>query len=253
MPGLEILSKVEWFDDRFYKVQVDGEIHYLVSVTTYDNVVNKPFLNNWRGDVGSFNAQLRMAIAIQQGNNVHNAIERMLKGETITLDHLSQEEFYKTYLAKQWLECLNPTIERIEYTVFNIAEQYAGTVDVLIKVKAGDYMVNGSKPVPLETGYYVVDWKTGKSITDSAYRQQAAYYKALKPILKDDLKGSLIVHLGSSTRRGIAGLSTIALDEEKNEEYFKDFQAVKTLWRRLNPNVLPKIFDMPSELKLTLK
>ena len=42
------ITKINWFDDLFYKLEIKGEVKYFPSVTTILNVTNKPILNRWR-------------------------------------------------------------------------------------------------------------------------------------------------------------------------------------------------------------
>lgn len=97
--------RVEWFDDRFYKVDVPLNIApewlenipanyiehckdhievFLPSFTTiYGNTEPMPFLPKWRGKVGNVEADIISEVAKQKGSNIHNAIDLLLKGHAI--------------------------------------------------------------------------------------------------------------------------------------------------------------------------
>jgi len=246
------LQRMDWFDDRYYKVTLDGKEIYLPSVTTIDSAVNKPFLNSWRGAIGNLNADIAVAIAVRMGGRVHEQVEFLLRGQEINAETsgLSQNEFWRVYIAQQMLERLTPRVIAIEATVAHLEELYAGTIDVLIEIDGGSYDINGSKPLKLGAGKYILDWKTGSTISDSNYRQQAAYFMALAHSGVTGLKGALIAHLGSKTRSGIEGLSVHHMDEAKIETCFEDFMAVKKVFERLNPNATPTVRTMPKILKL---
>ncbi len=107
-------EKVEWFDDRFYKmylpVNVDpsfienipssfidtsgalgtGEIEvYLPSVSTIkSNSEPRPYLERWRGDVGNERADRISEVALDKGSSIHNAIDLLVNGADVIYQNL---------------------------------------------------------------------------------------------------------------------------------------------------------------------
>lgn len=105
-------KKVQWFDDRFYRMAVgcssaaeaeelqtrytkagltvyidkdDVLDIYLPSVTTILGAVAKPALARWRGDIGNREADLRSQEAMDKGTNIHHACEMYMRGGAVLL------------------------------------------------------------------------------------------------------------------------------------------------------------------------
>lgn len=103
-------TRVEYFDDRFYKALLplnthkdylqnipenyiyrspDGIEVYLPSVSTIlGKVMNKEFLARWRGDVGNERADKIVDAALTKGSNIHNAIDLLCNGTIIIYQNL---------------------------------------------------------------------------------------------------------------------------------------------------------------------
>lgn len=97
--------RVEWFDDRFYKIFIPLNINpdliknipdnfkewtgeeieiFLPSVTTINNATeSKPYLGKWRGEVGNKRADEIITEALDRGSNIHNAIDAYVNGTDI--------------------------------------------------------------------------------------------------------------------------------------------------------------------------
>lgn len=102
--------RVEWFDDRFYRVDVPVNLDesylenipanyieryhdhleiFLPSFTTiYGNTEPMPFIPKWRGKVGNLEADIISEVAKQKGSNIHNAVDLLLKGHAIIFMNL---------------------------------------------------------------------------------------------------------------------------------------------------------------------
>ena len=100
-------SKVEWHDDRFYKLTLPGNIDesflqnipenflirseqsegnisaYLPSVTTILGVQSKPFLIHWHGEIGNEKAAKIVSEALSKGSNIHEAINMLALGWSV--------------------------------------------------------------------------------------------------------------------------------------------------------------------------
>lgn len=104
--------RVEWFDDRFYRVDVPANLdesyfknippqyiehvkeHSVIEVflpsftTIYGNTEPMPFIPKWRGKVGNLEADIISEVAKQKGSNIHNAVDLLLKGHAIVFVNL---------------------------------------------------------------------------------------------------------------------------------------------------------------------
>lgn len=103
-------SRVEYFDDRFYKIYLplntdpewlknvpqnlievtpDAVEVFLPSVTTIlGKTINKEFLGRWRGDVGNERADKIIDTALLKGSAIHEAIDRLCNGTDILFQNL---------------------------------------------------------------------------------------------------------------------------------------------------------------------
>jgi len=289
-------GSVEWYDDRFYLTNIptmdietrllerclhhprltawtepgpNGEAlrAFLPSVTTYLEIINKPFLGTWRGDIGNREADRKMHEAGDRGSRIHRACECISQGGYVVFDSTDrprytpaelgamsnntfvlhdQMEYHAATKWTRWLEAVNPGIIALEAQVFSLEHEYAGTLDMLCDIRPGSYAVNGSTPVLLG-GRYIVDLKTGKSIHDEHWMQMAAYRNAVE---EDGGKvdGAIIVHTSAMTKKGIEGLASHIRTAAELEKDFSDFKAAQKLWMRQNESMKPKIMQLPDFL-----
>lgn len=279
---------VEWFNDHWYKLDVEKEVNadmkgidanletetlYFPSVTTKLGVIAKPFLAHWRGDLGNREADLRQFEASQRGVRIHHAWYVMTTGgvivyqpfqrpnysqsdidtmESENMGNLAvvryQDEMYDLHKLSRWLKAVNPEIRGSEIINYSIPNKDAGTLDNLFFIKEGDYLINGAKPLHLPEGLYVADLKTGKVVDDDAFMQTACYAKNIQEMGFGDPIGTLILHTGSAVRTAIEGLSTLYRSKEQMEQDYLDYRLAAALWDRKNANAKPKIFEFPALL-----
>jgi hypothetical protein len=266
-----IPKQIEWFDDRFYRVEHEGVTYYLASVTTILGIINKPFISHWRGEVGNERANQVMNEAQDRGSRIHHACYLYSGGGIVlndswkmgVFDHetrlelskryngkiivLSQEEFLPFYRYVQFFELVKPTVILSESAVYSVEMGCAGTVDVVMDIAEGEYEIGGSETVKLEGGLYTVDIKTGKQISDEYYLQVAGYDKLLQDDFdKDDLKGALVLHLEAQTKKGIEGFKAHHRTREMLDADLEDFERAKHLFYRQNKTLKPKVFELPT-------
>jgi len=270
------IRKVEWFDDRYYRIERNGSTDYYVSVTTKLSTVSKPFLAKWRGDIGNREADLRVFEASERGTRIHSAWETFTTGGLVLYQpHRSPkylqadlDAYMKEYdghvelvryqdemlqvnkLAQLW-DILKPEQVGAEVIVFSDKYREAGTADNIWKIKEGKYPINGRTPLFIPGGTYIVDLKSGKVVDDDAYMQTASYgnsYSEMNPKIAVD--GTLILHTGSSNKSGIMGLGVHLRNKEQLKQDFQDFRAVSTVWERKHPNFQPNLFEFPALLTL---
>lgn len=264
---------VEWFDDRWYKInRKDAPPDYYPSVTTKLGIVAKDFLAKWRGDIGNREADMRLFEAQERGKRIHSGWESLTLGGAVVFNPPSkpnfteeqladirakhtfieiikyQEEMYQLVKLQKFLDEVEPEIVASELMTYSDTYREAGTIDNVFKIKEGEYFINGRNPVYLKAGVYIGDLKTGNSFDDNAYMQMAAYANAyfertgIKPV------GSLGIHTSAKTKTGIPGLAVYLRSSEEMEQDFKDFRAVSSVWERKHKDDRPETFDLPTVL-----
>ena len=221
------------YDERFYQL---GD-KYFPSVTYVLGLAypSGGGLTRWIGDVGNKRAEEIRDEAGEDGSYVHDAIDRMIKGEQIKgedIDKLFKKsdrilkikrclkaflDFYKEY---------KPIILSTEFTVVNINEKYAGTVDLKC-------IINDKE--------YIIDYKTSKSISVEHKVQLAAYNQA-----DNENKANIaILHLGNTTIKGYS-----FLEVKEKEQYYNQFNITNKLFQEIYPDAKPKINIFPLEFFL---
>ena len=270
---------VEWFDERFYRLDYEEEgeqkVTYIPSVTTKLGIIAKPFLAHWRGDIGNREADLRVWEAGERGTRIHHSWYTLTTGgaviyqpyqrpnytqseiDLITSEYVGnvaivryQDEMYDIWKLERWLEIVNPVFKASELTVYSLEDKDAGTLDNLLEIAEGDYMVNGAKPLHIPGGLYVLDLKSGKFVDYQAFMQTAPYANCVKKMGLGEPIGTLILHTQASTRKGIEGLATILRSKEEMEQDYQDYRLASALWERKNANAKPTIFEFPALITL---
>jgi hypothetical protein len=274
------VKQVEWFDSRFYRVNVSEDkdsprYEYFASATTKLGVVAKPWLAHYRGDVGNREADLRMFEAGERGTRIHHAWNVLATMGAVlynpwnrpnytpqeitelTDKHLGnlavvqyQDEMWDVLKLEAWVKAVKPKILMSEKAVYSIVHRDAGTLDNLMEITEGDYMVNGAKPLHLEGGIYVVDLKTG-TLDEDAFMQLACYANCVEEMNKEQkVIGTLILHTKSSNKKGVEGLATVCHNKSEADRDFADFRHASALWERKNADTKPKIFEFPTLITL---
>ena len=262
-----ILTTVEWYDDRFYKIQHGDKVEYYPSTTTKLGVTAKPYLARWRGDIGNREADMRVFEAQQRGIRIHSGFETLCKGGTVAFDKPGemipidspdgfvetmkyQEEYFAVYKLYQFLETVKPKIRAAEMNVYSHKNREAGTLDTLLEIKEGFYRVNGSSPLFIKGGIYVGDVKSGNVVSDDAYMQTTDYASCCEEMGMGPIEGTLILHTASKNRSGIYGFGVHLRNNKEMKEDYEDYRHVSKLWERKNKNIKPQLFEFPSYLKL---
>ena len=269
------IQLIEWESAHYYKVEVDGVVHYLPSVTTKLNIINKEGLTKWRGDIGNREADMRMQDAANRGKRIHAAYETFLKGGVVIYDPWehsqymeeqiaeikkqnrfvsvlhNQDEMYDVHKLQRQFQLLRPRVLAVEIRVFDIAAKDAGTIDNVIEIEQGAYAVSGSKPLLLEAGIYINDLKTGSFLDDNVWLQLAPYAKMYEAMSGKMVAGALVTHTGAKTRAGIRGLQTLFRDRQTllGSDY-QDYRHASSLWERKHKDDQPETFTFPSLIKI---
>ena len=269
------ITKVEFWDNRFYRIERDGKVDYYPSVTTKLGAVNKPFLNKWRAEIGLREADLRVFEASERGTRIHSAWETLTTGGLVLYQpHRSpkylqadldaymkehdghvelvryQDEMLQVNKLAQLWAILKPEQLGAEVIVFSDKYREAGTVDNIWEIKEGKYPINGRTPLFIPGGTYIVDLKSGKVVDDDAYMQTADYGFSYNEMTGKVVDGTIIVHTGSSNKAGLPGLGVHLRTKGQMKQDFSDFRAVSTVWERKHPNFQPNLFEFPALLTL---
>lgn len=269
------ISTVEWFDDRWYKISKKlGTFDFYPSVTTILGIVDKPFLQRWRGDVGNREADLRVFEAQQRGSRIHSGWETMTKGGAVVfnppmrpnftatdLEELSrkhtfievikyQDEMYQLLKLQKFLDAVKPKIIASELVIYSDTYREAGTIDNVFEIEAGEYYISGRTPVVLQGGVYIGDLKTGSMFDDNAYMQMAAYANAYEELTSVRPVGTIGIHTGSKNKTGIPGLGVFPRNRAEVDQDFKDFRHAAELWKRKHKDDRPETFELPTVLTM---
>ena len=272
----EPIVLVEWYDEHYYQITKDGQTHYLPSVTTKLGIIDKPGLSRWRGDIGNREADLRMYDAGQRGKRLHWAREMLLTGGAVIYDPWqtpvyteqgildlkvkyggrvailrTQDEMVQIVKLHRQLEILKPKLLGVEMKVYDLQFKDAGTIDGIYEIAGGLYMIAGARPLILDPGIYIEDFKTGNYLDEKVWLQLAAYAKMWEDMTRKHVKGALVTHTGAKTKGGIAGLTTLFRDRETllKKDYI-DYRHAAALWERDHEEDQPQEFQFPSLLVL---
>lgn len=238
------LKQINFCDRRVYQ---RGEDTYYPSVTTILSAFPvDPFFLEWLTETGK-NSEIIRQKAAREGSMVHDAIEKLCKGETIewTNDYgnakyplnvwqmiLKFKDFYDTY---------HPETICNEQFVFSDEYQFAGTADYLCK---------------LDGKIWLLDWKTSNAVHPSYMLQLAAYRQALLETKGIDIDKAGVCWLKAATRKhsekkGVYQGEGWQIKEASNlEESWEAFKHTQFLYRYLNPDIKPVNKVYPIEIKL---
>jgi len=267
----------EWFDEHFYKIYFpDDKVDYYPSTTTKLSIIDKPGLRRWYASLGEREAKKRMNDAADRGSRIHHAAQIMAMGGCVIYQPLQhpnydgeelfklkkkyhdlyllerQDEMLDVWKIQKFFEKVNPLIIGAEIIVYSVKNREAGTIDLIFKIRE-DCEIEGinQKPLILEKGVYICDYKTG-NLYDEARMQLASYGEMFKERseLRNEFKGALIIHTGSKTRTGIAGLTVVKITNEEMKVDYADYRHTASVWDRKNKLAAPKLLDFPSFLVL---
>ena len=240
------LRQINFLDRRVYK-RAEGV--YYPSVTTILQYMPKnKFFESWLKDVGH-NADLIMRKAGKEGTQVHEAAERLVKGEEVAwMDDFGNAKYSQIVWEMilkfhDFWSTHKPELISTEDFVWSDQHHYAGTADLVVKMDG-------------ET--WLLDIKTSNSLHKSYDLQLAAYAKALEEVKGIKIDRTGIIWLKASTRseskkKGVyqgKGWQIKTVDEiEKN---FKLFQMIYEFYKLDNPTTEPIYNSYPTILKLDL-
>lgn len=238
------LQQINFLDSRVYKRE---EGIYYPSVTTILQYMPKnKFFESWLKDVGH-NADIIMRKAGNEGTQVHEAAEALVKGEEVSwvdnygkakYSQLVWEMILKFY---DFWTTYKPKLISTEEFVWSDEHKYAGTGDLVVEMDG-------------ET--WLLDIKTSNSLHRSYDLQLASYAKAFKECRDIDIQRTGIIWLKAQTRstskkkgeyQGKGWKIVKSDDIDKNFELFK---SIYQLFKLDNPKVEPVYKKYPTTIKL---
>jgi hypothetical protein len=236
-------KQINILDQRFYK----RNDKYYPSVSTILNYFPKnQFFHNWLKDVGH-NSDIIASKAAAEGTQVHNAVEKFINGEEIVW---IEENGHVNYALDVWKMILRftefwnrekPELVAAEYHLFSDQHEYAGTADLIVRLRGK---------------LWLLDIKTSNSLHTSYDLQLAAYTKAWNETHDEHVTDTGIIWLKAATRgedkkgekiQGAGWQLKVIGDIDKN---FEMFTKIYDIYKLENPDDVPYSQSLPVSVKL---
>jgi hypothetical protein len=249
----EKIWRVTTLNERWYSREVQDRktklpfYHYYPSSTWIASYYPKGIgFMKWLSSKGWDEAQALKEAAGNRGTRVHRATELLDQGEELRFDTpfpddeggkvpLTSDEWEAVMAYTKWWEENKPESLAIEATIFNEAENYAGTLDRIMRIKGQ---------------IYVVDVKTSQDVWPSHILQLSSYshadidYQKLE-ITDEEWKNRKLAILQLGYRRNQKRYKFTEVDDQ-----FDLFLAAKQIWAYENKSARPAQRDFPVSLSL---
>lgn len=193
----------------------------------------------WLAQKGWDESEAIKTSAGDKGSKVHNAIEDLLKGDTVKMDskyinnstgqpeELTIDEYSCLMNFVDWHNETKPKTLRTEFVIFDDIDGYAGTVDYLCQI--GDEV-------------WLIDFKTGQSVWTEYELQISAYRKALE---RQGVKIDKMATLQVGYKLNKRGWKLTELEDK-----YPLFLHAKAIWQEEHGGEKPKIVNYPDKLKV---
>lgn len=240
-------KKIDWLDERFYQ---DKEGNFYPSVTTILSIYPKGFgFNEWLKSVG-FNAELILQKAQDTGSKIHNKIDEFLNNEEIIWDdkEFNLAEWKMICNFMDFYDGFKPQIITNETELMSKTLGYAGTLDIVCKIK---------------DKVYLIDFKTGNYLWKEHELQISAYAMLWNEAVKDlkdfpPIDDTAILHLRANTKGRDKREKVIQGDgwalktyDRPYTEAFKIFQHIHEIYKEENPDAKPRNLTLPDRFVRT--
>lgn len=238
------LQQINFLDRRVYK---RSEGVYYPSVTTIlQYMPRNQFFENWLKDVGH-NSDLIARRAANEGTQVHDAAEALVKGEEVNwMDNYGNAKYSELVWSMicrfhEFWSTYKPELLYTERFVYSDEYQYAGTADLIVK---------------LDNQIWLIDIKSSKHLHGVYNLQLAAYAKAIEETLDIKIERTGILWLKANCRKPSSKQGVYQgqnwqlkpIDEiDKNFDYFK---SVYSFYKVDHPTTEPIYSSYPTTLKL---
>ena len=229
--------QITTLDERFYLRQEDERVFPSVTWITGYYPKGVEFYK-WLASKGWDESVAIKEAAGERGRRVHQAIEQLLNtgkikmgdtfpvGESENFSELTVEEWEAVMSFHEWYDLTRPEILAIEQVCYNEEEDYAGTIDLKVKI---------------EGVTYVVDLKTSQNVWPEHKLQVSAYLHTPQ----GEAEKCAILQVGYRKNKKKLWKFT------EVEDSFELFLAAKKIWHSENDNVMPKQYKFPTELTIT--
>lgn len=218
-------KRVDIFNERFYRRDIDGSTKWYRNVTTILGIISKGYqFDEWLKNNGH-NTEIILDRAGRFGTMFHGMVETFLKGGTVNYyDYNGLGEQVSTSLWERfslwhdfWVELnaeheVTYKPEGIEYIVYNDQYEYAGTVDFICRI---------------DGELQIFDWKTSNNIYNSYHQQMIAYMNPLGikkanlawfPASKPNKKGYRIIPVEYSEEKFDLFIATKKVFDSENKD-----------------------------------
>lgn len=237
------LKQINFLDTRLYQ---RGDKYYPSVTSVLQYFPKDKFFETWVKDVGH-NADIIMRRAGDEGTQVHQAIEKLVVGEEV---HWIDEYGRALYNQNVWEMILKfvdfwqtykPELIHTEQLVYSDTYEYAGTVDLIIK---------------LEDKTWLIDIKTSNSLHDSFDLQVSAYAHAYSEVTGEKIDRTGILWLksmkrGDSKKDGVyQGKGWEIKPVDNTEEHMEMFNNVYKIYKFKNKYQEPLYRTYPTVVKL---
>ena len=245
------IYRITTTDERWYTLEEKDEttglpsLNFRPNVTWITGYVYKGIeFYKWLASRGWDEAEVIKTEAGDKGSKVHNATGNLINGLVVKMtdkylnnstgleEELKADEYEAIISFATWFNKIKPEILLRELVVISKIHNYAGTVDLVIKI---------------EDQVWIIDIKTSQSIWPSTEAQVSAYKQALKEMGRNvkDVKLA-ILQLGYRKNKNKYKFTEI---EDKFE---KLFLPALSFWKDANEGKSPKQIELPLEIKLEL-
>ncbi len=206
----------------------------------------------WLAEKGWDESQAIKNAAGNKGSKVHLAIEDILAGKEVRIDskYPSRESGQMEELTFEEIECIKSFLDwrtemegdhifeplAIEVVVFSDKYNYAGTIDLIVK------LTNRATKL---SSYWIVDFKTGQSVWPEYELQISAYRETIingenpfDGLPPNATLGLAILQLGYSRNKSGYKFTQV-------EPQFDLFLAARQIWAKETEGQAPKKKDYP--------
>lgn len=240
------------------KKDVDNEHFYYVDDVFMPSVTKllgetmpTPFaLRQWIGEVGNEKAQEKLERAGDRGTKIHDACERLLRGEEVNLAEEFKDKKDKKCIASfiNWVNECNPILlpnwtPEIREKAGVTDEQYqlltnlfGDGIEFVVASRLG-YAGTGDLLCIINNNVYIVDFKTSASVYDSHFLQITGYQGAVTEMV-GIMARRAILHLNPKTIKGYNFIEKIEIG--KKDVTIDDFHLVLDMYKMLNGGVIPE-------------